>query len=333
MELTLEQIKSIAFGAAYIDEKGGMISLHRFTAEQEDLYRTVSDDFYSKTFASAGIYLEFLSDSRELELFCFLTPASSRLFFSISVFVDGEPSDELKMSFADKENRTGYVGKAFKLGDTNEQRKVTVYLPWSFCAQICKLAIDDGAYIKPVEKKTKMMIFGDSISQGYDAHSTHGSYASILSRMLDADARNKGIGGEIFRPELASLRDDDFRPDIITVAYGTNDWCAWESYESMQKNCDAFYGELVKNYPSAKIFALSPIWRKDFAEVTRVGEFDNAKEIIKKAAEKHSSIIFIDAYDFVPHSLDLMDDRFVHPNDEGFEHYANALYEVIKNHV
>ena len=333
MILSPEQIKSIAFGAAYVDLKDGMITLHRFTADQEKLYSTVNEDFYRKTFAGAGISLEFLSNSRDLELLCYLTPASSRRFFSISVFVDGEKCDELKMSFEDLNNRSGYVGKKFKLGDSAEQKRVSVYLPWSFSAQIVKLALDDGAFIKTVEKKSKMIFFGDSITHGYDAHDTHNSYATRLSRMLDADTRNKGIGGEIFRPELSDLKDDEFEPDIITVAYGTNDWCAMDSYVAMQEKCERFYENLTKNYPNAKIFALSPIWRVDFDNTTRVGKFEDAKEIIKNAVAKYSNVTFIDAYDFVPHSEDLMDDRYVHPSDKGFEYYATALYSEIKKHI
>ena len=333
MTLGLEQIKSIAFGAAYIDEKEGRIALHRFTEEQEQLYQTVREDFYIKSFATAGISLEFLTDSRNLEILCHLVPGSSQPFFSISVLVDGNNCDELKMKFESQNNKSGYVGKKFKLGNTNDQKLIAIYLPWSFAAQICKIELDDGAYVKPIEKQRKMICFGDSITHGYSAHSTHESYATRLSRKLDADARNKGIGGEIFRPELAAIKDDNFEPDIITVAYGTNDWCAMESYEAMQQKCEEFYATLTQNYPNAKIFALSPIWRIDFENTTKVGKFENAKEIIQNAVKNLDNVVFVDAYDFVPHTADLLDDKYVHPNDKGFEHYADALYDVIKKHI
>jgi hypothetical protein len=71
----------------------------------------------------------------------------------------------------------------------------------------------------------------------------------------------------------------------------------------------------------------------DFDNTTRVGKFETVKEIIRNTADKHSNVTFIDAYDFVPHSEDLMDDKFVHPSDKGFEYYANALYSEIKKHI
>ena len=71
--------------------------------------------------------------------------------------------------------------------------------------------------------KKRILCFGDSISQGYDALYPSNQYTPQLAKLLDAEEYNKAIGGEIFRPELALARDD-FEPEYITVAYGTNDW-------------------------------------------------------------------------------------------------------------
>ena len=44
-----------------------------------------------------------------------------------------------------------------------------------------------------------------------------------LADALGAEEVNKAIGGECFFPELAATKED-FQPEYITVAYGTNDW-------------------------------------------------------------------------------------------------------------
>ena len=79
-----------------------------------------------------------------------------------------------------------------------------------------------------------MIMFGDSITHGYDALNPSFSYANRLADLLNADFVNKGIGGERFFPTLAQLKDD-IEPDYITVAYGTNDW-AHSPKEVFDKN-------------------------------------------------------------------------------------------------
>ena len=62
-----------------------------------------------------------------------------------------------------------------------------------------------------------MLMLGDSITHGYDAISPSNSYASLVADMLDANAINKGIGGEVFWPQFAAMLDN-ITPEIITVA-------------------------------------------------------------------------------------------------------------------
>ena len=78
MKLTLEQIRSIALGVVRADENNDSIRLYRFTEEQESIYRQANVDFWKKTFASAGIKLQFQTDSKTLLLKVNITPGSSR---------------------------------------------------------------------------------------------------------------------------------------------------------------------------------------------------------------------------------------------------------------
>ena len=68
MKLTFEQIQSAARGVAYVSEENGLVRFHRFTPEQEELYSHCSAEFYAKAFATAGVVLEFDTDSENLTL-------------------------------------------------------------------------------------------------------------------------------------------------------------------------------------------------------------------------------------------------------------------------
>ena len=85
MKLAFKEIKKIAIGIAYAEEKNGKVELHRFTKAQEEAYKERSADGYSKSFATAGIRLEFTTDSKELFLKVEVSPGSSRKYFSIDV--------------------------------------------------------------------------------------------------------------------------------------------------------------------------------------------------------------------------------------------------------
>ena len=155
--------------------------------------------------------------------------------------------------------------------------------------------------------------------------------SAMLADALDADSVNKGIGGEVFRAELAAACDD-IEPEIITVAYGTNDWAHVEK-ERFDKNSILFYTTLSRLYPNAKIFAFSPIWRKDPERITTVGKFSYVAKKIEEIANSLPNVTFINCYDFVPHDPVLFSPDVLHPNDQGFSHYAKSVIEAIKRNI
>ena len=78
------------------------------------------------------------------------------------------------------------------------------------------------------------MAYGDSITQGYTALSPSLTYVNLVGDALNADVYDLGIGGEVFEP----LMIDEAYPvkaDLVTVAYGTNDWSHVPSEEDKQR--------------------------------------------------------------------------------------------------
>lgn len=335
MKLSHEQIKSITLGAAYIEEAEERTVFHRFTKEQEELYGVVKPEFYNKAHSNSCIRLEFETDSASLFLKSHMTQRSSRVYYSQDIFVDGKLAGSLWGKFDDTPDsvKNGTAAGLFYLGEEGKTKKVTIHLPWSYSSDIIELSLDDGASIIPAKKSRKMLFYGDSITQGYNAVYTSNSYAAKVAVGLDAEARNKGIGAEVFRPALAELKDEGFEPDIITVAYGTNDWAGGVSKELFEERSDKFFGALAKNYPNAKIFAIAPIWRADWQNMHSLGEFFHVRDHFASIAEKYANVTLIDGFDFLPHNPDLYNDRFLHPNDDGFAYYADGLLSEIKKYL
>ena len=335
MKLNLEQIRNICLGAVRTVETENGVCPHRFTEEQEEIYRKANADFYKKTFAAAGMKKYFETDSRSLFLKVNVTLGSSRKYFSFDVTADGKTvgnldnySDvKLPQDYTQIQLPLGEFSKTFALGEGI--KKVCIYLPWSVAVEIREISLDDGAFIKPIRPAKKMIVFGDSITQGYDALRPCRRYAARLAQAFDAEEINKGIGGEIFFPALAEARDD-FEPDYISVAYGTNDWSK-TGEEDFKDRCHAFYDALSRNYPNAEILAITPIWRKDYMEDKALGAFCKVKEDIEDIVKDYKNITCINGFGLVPQDENYFGDLPLHPNDSGFDHYFQNLYEKIKD--
>ena len=341
MKLSIDDIKSIATGVSYVSYgEDGKILLHRFTAEEEELYRTHKEGFYSATSFTAGVKLVFETDSKSLYIKGETYGRNVRNYMAIEVYVNGERIG-IHTNYADIEMPSPYVTLACPIGieqcrfGLGEGKKtVTVYLPWSIAFKIEEMSIDDGAEVKPVKREKLMLAYGDSITQGYDALEPHNRYASLIADYLGADEHNKGIGGEIFFPKLAEIADRSLKPDYVTVAYGTNDWCGRRDAELFKVHVREFYEAISEAYPNAKIFALSPAWRKDLNEGEHaLGELSKLGEKIAELTAHIPNVTVIDGFDVIPHSPDCFSDFYLHPNDEGYRHQARGFYEKIKKYI
>ncbi len=63
----------------------------------------------------------------------------------------------------------------------------------------------------------------------------------------------------------------------------------------------------------------------DSAEEYKRGEFSNAADTIKQIAACYNNLYFIDGIKFIPKNAAYYRYGYLHPNDKGFELYANAL--------
>ena len=325
MELTIKDIQSIAHGALRVEKNAqGEIALYRFTEKQMALYERVNTAFFEKSFGTAGVRLEMDTDADTLDLKYHTRSASSRRFYFFDVFVDGVMvkhfgHDEIKEAVS-----------TLHVDLPAGTHRVCIYFPNLAAATIQSLSLSDGATFKPVERKMKLLAFGDSITQGYDARFSSQSYANLLADKLGAEIVNMGIGGEVFRPELVDA-EMNYTPDIVTIAYGTNDWSGQER-ERTEKASVEFYENVRKAFPNAKIFAITPIWRADDHRVTKVGVFEEGREIVRNAARSVGATI-IEGDGMIPHLPEVCSDAYLHPNDYGFKFYANALYDAIAAHL
>ena len=338
MKLDFNKIKEITAGAARVAECESGVTFFRFTDKEEEYYfKSSPNGFYKKTFSTAGVRMSFKTDSKKLCLSVSTFASSSRSYFGIDVSVNGKviggiynhEDKEMVGNYTPVECPLGTFSKEFELGDG--KKDVIIYLPWSVAITLHELSLDDGAICESIKRDKLLIAYGDSITHGYDALYPSNRYISKLSDALGAEEINKAIGGDVFQPELAECAAD-LTPDYVTVAYGTNDWGKRDK-DSYFENCRDFYTIISKKYPNAKIFAITPIWRKDCDEERRGGRFFELEPRIAKAIEGLPNVTIIPGIDLVPKDELMYADLRLHPNDEGFEHYFKNLLAEIKNYL
>lgn len=334
MELLKEQIGSAAQGVVRMEQVENRLFFHRMSEQQEACYGNIAH-------CTAGVRLEFQTDSRSLYLKVHTKRGINQSYFRFEVFCDGKRIGCLD-NFDDDtpvmERREGVLRhltfplgdfeKAFEIGEG--MKTVCIYFPWSVVASLEALRIDDGACFVPVTRRRKLLIYGDSITQGCDVRYPSQSYASRLTDALGAEGLNKAIGGDVFRPRILQEKEP-FEPDYITVAYGTNDWHSRKK-EDFERDCSVFFETLSAQYPQTPIFAITPIWRKSEL-VTAVGTLKDAADYIEKAASVIPNVTVLRGESFVPPETRLFTDGCLHPNDEGSDYYFHALLAALLPYV
>ena len=326
MKLNPSQLNKIIHNvlSSSYDENGGL-HFHRFTGAQREIYGKESADWVIKTGSSASVTFDFVTDSSYITLKFDWMPGSSQKWGSIDLYVDGV--------FYDNRYASDLSIKLAGFQLPEGEHRVTVYFPWSAQTVIHEVHLSDGATIKPVEKKCRLLCFGDSITQGYTAQFASLSYVNQVARALDAEAVNQGIGGYYFNE--ATLDDSVlvYDPDIITVAYGTNDYSKYETPEEYAAHSGSYIKKLADMFPKAKILGILPIYRNDknyqVRKLYRSYDMQDVRRILKNQYESLPNGYVLEETG-IPHIPQAYAPDFLHPNELGFSIMAQKIAQKLK---
>ena len=315
MKLTFNDIKNATRGAVKIEERDGFYHFDRYREEEKAAYEGTRQRSYIRTVATSSVVLDFYTDSEAItfdyEIDRLNMVMANYMFFDvweddIMVYHVGEYSTEPKSATATLKLSKG-------------EKRVRIYLPNIFKMTITAPVLDEGATFRPAEKKRRALILGDSITQGFDANFPSMSYPNILSRDFELDLINQSIGGEVFLPDSLGT-SPVFDADIITVAYGTNDWLGGApSFDTATE----YFKRLCALYPRARKFYISPIWLKDIDKTPGGTSFYDAVDNFEKRARDEGFTV-IRGLDIMHHTEAMFSDG-EHPNDLGFTQYAKLL--------
>ena len=321
MKADLELLRKLIHGAT-VTENDGIYQFSRFTEEQLSTY-SGNRDFLQKSSSTSSVRMEFETDAASVTLDVAAAPGSSRNFYYFDIMVNG-----VLVQYSGEESCLDQPEFRLEIPLDGKKNRVCIYFPNLVKISLKQVVFEGASVIEPIQKKLRVVSFGDSITQGYDAYHPSLAYANQIADALDADLRNKGIGGEIFNPELASHCEPQ-PPDLITVAYGTNDWVRCTSKDQLIYNAEHFFRNIANNYPGVPVLVILPIWRNDFNQTTAVGTFEEAREIVRNAGSKYPDNQIIDGIELVPHLDECYRADGLHPNDFGFQFMGKNMLKYL----
>ena len=318
MKLTYEQIKQITTGAIEIEQQEDGIHFYKCTKKQIAAWTEKNKDLGMRAETTTGVCLDFHTNSQNLTL---NVSGGNKYELYINNLLRGQ--------FLLKDTKQFSVALCDALGHPMDEYRVTVVFPSHDIGVLSSLELDDGATFVPHQYDVNFLFIGDSITQGWAAKYDSLSYAWRVTRHFNARAVNQGIGGAFFHEDC--FDHIDFRPDVVLVAYGTNDFVRCKTYEEFRAHAAAHLKLIADEYTDAKIFVLSPIWR-DKREGRSMGTFEGCRAIVEQEAEA-LELIHIDGLDLVPPIPEFFGDAYLHPNDEGFALYAENLIVKLEKYL
>jgi len=317
MILTLEQIKSITVGAVNIRTEANGIHFYKCTDKQNEAWDKLSETLGMRARTTTGVRLDFVTNSQKLTVKAFGG--------KFEIYVDGL----LRVQHILNQSTEITEELSAPLGEKKESYRVTVCFPSHGIGVLESISLDDGATLTVPEYDVKMLMIGDSITQGWNSKYDTFSYAYRVTRFFNANSVIQGIGGAFYHED--TFDSIDFAPDIVTVAYGTNDFNRYSTYDEFRAHVKAHLALIAKEYSGKKIFVLSPIWRSDL-HTRPMGTFDGARQIVIDEAES-LGLIHIDGLKLVPPMKEFFADAHLHPNDEGFSQYAENLIKEMQKYL
>lgn len=335
----------------HIEEEEGFISYLRFTPGQLAVYE--NDPLYRlMSLCPAGICLELETNGDEISFECRTADFSPKTLVEIKGEMTLGQVMQLLGEKLKKLTQAGrldvlqhfdlYIDDVYSAALRLSKGKITFRLPnpdleWIrvrvffplykpiYINNVC----GSGEW-RPVQQKRPLLYaFGDSITQGFISGKPSLCYVSQLAGLLGADALNQGIGGAMFDPNILTGFEKLPVPDLVTVAYGTNDWYNGLSLGDVSKKTKAFFQRLHKLFADTPVFVITPIWRDDADAETGTGSFSGVIRMIGDIAGKYANMHLVDGLAISPHNPACYSDGYLHPNTAGFSYMAPRIYKEI----
>ena len=300
---------------------GGSFIPMRFSQERMDDYNEYNETAKIKApyfECTTGVRMDFYTDADTISFHYSVTAGffDGNAEYPVDTFNIYE-NGEYKSSQKVVKGNPGDV--VYRRKSTDPESRITILFPGYHGVS---LSMFDLGNARPVEDYDhKILVFGDSISQGLFADKPGDNYVHQVCSALNADYMNLSVGGEIFRTDALD-EDVHFKPTHILVALGTNDYYAGINAGSVATNAAYYLRQVAEIYPDVPVTVISP-----FGNIP--ADFNAAIGSVAQTAGCH----YIDGTTLISHTASSWSKDNVHPNTTGFNEITAAFTPILQQQL
>ena len=286
----------------------------RLSETLQDFYRRKSVDWFRYSRGSAGVSLQFRTTAKKLTVQIKFN-SFARSYFGFDVLCDGA----LVKRVTENSEMENFSFSADLPGEG--MRHITVAFPWQSECDITGVFLDDASVVEPVVYSgKKLLMLGDSITQGFDVLCTGESYAARVAAAFGGEWFNLAVGGTVMDSK-AIAGAMDYPWDIVTLAYGVNDCSKKIPLEKFREETMKSL-TLLTSREGAEVFVFTPLpWYG--CPVDHPEEFALCKyrDILKECSAKFPQVHLLDGTGLLDNDGQYFYDT-VHPNAAGMNMVA-----------
>lgn len=260
MKLTLEQMKAVTKGVVEVTEQDGVFVFHRLNAAQIGIYKPNTGG-WRRSQALASVVLDFETDatmlryeavnawnSTAMRSYYFDLWVDERFLYHDGFSYNANEDGSTMMRFGDWKN---------ELALPEGTKRVRLYMPAVCHVELKDVELVDATFLRPVKSKYRWLAFGDSITEAHASAMPSTQYTEQAARAIDAEVLNQGTGGEVFMTKKI-VPGSYPRVDLITVAYGTDDYKVTADPEVFHREMPGFFRTLSGNLGTPRCWCCCP---------------------------------------------------------------------------
>ena len=209
------------------------------------------------------------------------------------------------------------------------RRHIKVWLP-SLAPCFIRKIIHNGSFADPVPRNIQTLVLGDSIAQGFVSIDPAFSWAAQLNEGLRCDVLNQGLGGQIFQPESLQGLDSYIQPNKIIVCYGANYRYEPCKASVVSRDIKRYFAQLARMWPEARVWAITPFWHDERLWPGHPKScFNDVEYMIRSEVDRYPTMKVVDGKKLLAHKNELMADGFEHPSLAGHQEIAQSLIPIV----
>ena len=297
---------------------GGAFIPMRFSQERMDDYNEYNETAKIKApyfECTTGVRMDFYTDADTISFHYSVTAgffdgSADHPVDTFNIYENGEYKSSQKVV-------KGMPGDVvYRRKSTDPESRITILFPGYHGVS---LSMFDLGNTRPVEEYDhKILVFGDSISQGLFAEKPGDNYIHQVCSTLNADYMNLSVGGEIFRS--AALDEEiHFDPTYILVALGTNDYYGGVDKGAVSGNAISYLSRVKEIYPDVPITVISPFGNIPADYIAAIG-----------AAAQATDCHFVDGTTLISRQTTSWNADNVHPATPGFNEITAAFTPILQ---